>query len=137
QPAEAALLAGVPEDPSLYDPVAHPAEARARRNLVLRLMYRQEYLTSRQYRAAVRAPMPDPHDVSLPSSVSSAAPYFANYVRDQLVRQFGPRRAFSGGLHVKTTIDLGLQDIARNAVLSVLPSAEGPQAALVAMDAHT
>src|SRR5581483_4242809 len=38
---------------------------------------------------------------------------------------------------VKTTIDLGLQDIARNAVLSVLPSAEGPQAALVAMDAHT
>jgi penicillin-binding protein 1A len=137
QPAEAALLAGIPEDPSLYDPVAHPSEARARRNLVLRLMYQQQYLTYGQYRTALRAPMPDPHDVALPSSVGAPAPYFANYVRDQLVQEFGPRRAFSGGLHVKTTIDLGLQDIARRAILSVLPSADGPQAALVAMDAQT
>jgi len=137
QPAEAALLAGIPEDPSLYDPVAHPEAARARRNLVLQLMYQQEYLTYAQYRTALRAPMPNPKDVSLPSSVSAAAPYFANYVRDQLVQEFGTRKAFSGGLHVKTTIDLGLQDIARKAVLSVLPSPDGPQAALVAMNAQT
>ena len=49
-PAEAALLAGIPEDPSLYDPVAHPKLARARRNLVLRQMYLQHYLDAGQYR---------------------------------------------------------------------------------------
>jgi len=135
QPAEAALLAGIPEDPSLYDPVAHPAAARARRNLVLKLMYQQEYLTYAQYRRALHAPMPDPKDVSLPSTVGAGAPYFANYVRDQLVQEFGTRKAFSGGLHVKTTIDLGLQKLARQAILSVLPNQDGPQAALVAMRA--
>jgi len=134
QPAEAALLAGIPEDPSLYDPVAHPAEAKARRNLVLRQMYLQEYLTKGQYKASLRFKMPNPHDVQLPSSVSAQAPYFANYVRDQLVRQFGPRKAFSGGLHVKTSIDLGLQKIARDSVNAVLPSPYGPQGALVAID---
>ena len=41
KPAEAALLAGIPEDPSLWDPVAHPREAKARRNLVLRQLYAQ------------------------------------------------------------------------------------------------
>src|SRR5436190_13988697 len=48
-PAEAALLAGIPEDPSLYDPVAHPQAAKRRRNLVLHQMYVQGYLTNRQY----------------------------------------------------------------------------------------
>jgi penicillin-binding protein 1A len=134
QPAEAALLAGIPEDPSLWDPVAHPKEAKARRNLVLRQMYLQQYLSRGQYRASLRAKMPDPHDAQLPSSVSAQAPYFANYVREQLVGQFGPRKAFSGGLHVKTTIDLGLQKIARDTVQSVLPSPSGPQAALVTID---
>jgi penicillin-binding protein 1A len=136
QPAEAALLAGIPEDPSLYDPVTHPADAKARRRVVLKQMLQQRYLTWGQYRASLRFPMPDPRTVSLPSSVSAQAPYFANYVRDQLVNQFGPSKAFSGGLHVKTTIDLGLQKIARDAVQSVLPSPYGPQAALVAMDAQ-
>ncbi|HEV2591186.1 MAG TPA: PBP1A family penicillin-binding protein [Gaiellaceae bacterium] len=135
QPAEAALLAGIPEDPSLYDPVAHPAAAKARRNLVLFQLWQQHYLTRGQYRASLRVKMPDPHGVSLPSSVSAQAPYFANYVRDQLVQQFGSRKAFSGGLHVKTTIDLGLQKIARDAAQSVLPNPDGPADALVAIRA--
>jgi penicillin-binding protein 1A len=133
QPAEAALIAGIPEDPSLYDPVAHPQAAKARRNLVLLQMWKQHYLSRGQYKASLRFKMPNPHDVKLTSSVSAQAPYFANYVRDQLVHEFGPRRAFSGGLHVKTTIDLGLQKIARDAANSVLPSPYGPAAALVAM----
>ncbi|HET7573326.1 MAG TPA: biosynthetic peptidoglycan transglycosylase, partial [Gaiellaceae bacterium] len=49
KPAEAALLAGIPEDPSSYDPVAHPQAAKARRNLVLQLLYQQGYLTESQY----------------------------------------------------------------------------------------
>src|SRR5438874_522890 len=57
-PGEAALLAGIPEDPSLWDPVAHPKLARARRNLVLRQMFQQGYLDGTQYRRWVRRPLP-------------------------------------------------------------------------------
>jgi penicillin-binding protein 1A len=137
QPAEAALLAGIPADPSLYDPVAHPAASKARRNLVLLQMYQQHYLTYGQYHSSLRFPMPNPHHVRLPSSVGISAPYFSNYVRDQLVTEYGPQKALSGGLHVVTTLDTKLQDLARAAVNSVLPSATGPQAALVVMDART
>jgi penicillin-binding protein 1A len=135
KPAEAALLAGIPEDPSAYDPVAHPQAAKARRNLVLRLMYQQGYLTNSQYVNSLVYPMPDPEKVSLPATQGVAAPYFANYVKDQLVRQFGPRKAFGGGLKVTTTLDIGLQKLARDAIASVLPqNGTNPAAALVAID---
>ena len=60
KPAEAALLAGIPEDPSLWDPVAHPKLARARRNLVLKQLYLQHFLTTSQYVNSRVYPMPDP-----------------------------------------------------------------------------
>ncbi|MBV8079941.1 MAG: PBP1A family penicillin-binding protein, partial [Actinobacteria bacterium] len=136
-PAEAALLAGIPEDPSLWDPVDHPKLARARRNLVLEQMLLQGYLDGPQYRQALATPLPKPEDVRLPSTESLAAPYFANYVRDQLIGRFGAKRVLGGGLHVTTSIDLGLQQIARDAIAQVLPPSIGPDAALVAIDAQT
>ena len=90
KPAEAALLAGIPEDPSLWDPVAHPQAAKARRNLVLKQLYTQGYLTKSQYVNSLVYPMPDPAKVNLPSTQGVAAPYFANYVKDQLVHTLGP-----------------------------------------------
>jgi penicillin-binding protein 1A len=137
RPDEAALLAGIPEDPSLYDPVAHPSEALARRNLVLRLMFEQGYLSAGQYHYFRKEPMPKPEDVHLPSTQSGMAPYFANYVTDQLVRHYGTRGVFGGGKRVKTTIDLGLQRLAQQAIASALPPSVGPTAALVAIDPHT
>ena len=136
-PAQAALLAGIPEDPTLWDPVAHPKLARARRNLVLRQMLQQGYLDQPQYAAAVAAPMPKPQDVRLPSTQSLAAPFFANYVRDQLVQHYGAKQVLGGGMHVTTTIDLGLEKIARDAIAQELPPSVGPTAALVALDVQT
>ena len=132
---QAALLAGIPEDPSLYDPVAHPKTALARRALVLRLMLQQGLITRPQFRSASRAPMPSPHDVHL-SGVVGQAPYFGEYVKAQLLanRQIGPKRVYGGGLRVHTTIDLSLQRLARDAIDKWLPSPDGPQAALVAID---
>jgi penicillin-binding protein 1A len=132
---QAALLAGIPEDPSLYDPVAHPRTAEARRTTVLRLMLQQEIITSGQFRAASHAPMPSPRDVHL-SGVVGQAPYFGEYVKSQLLanKQIGPKRVYGGGLRVHTTIDLGLQKIARAAIDKWLPSTDGPQAALVAIN---
>jgi penicillin-binding protein 1A len=137
KPAEAALLAGIPEDPSLWDPVAHPKAARSRRNLVLRQLYAQGYLTQSQFVNSLVYPMPDPTKVTLPSTQGVAAPYFANYVKDQLVKHYGPSKTFGGGLRVKTTLDTRLQQTARDAIKSVLPTDSGPTAALVAIDVRT
>ncbi len=136
-PAEAALLAGIPEDPSLWDPVTHPKLARARRDFVLGQLLQQQYLTQQQYVSAVAAPMPNPAHVYLPSTQGAAAPYFADYVRDQLISTLGPQRTLGGGLKVKTTLDVNLQQDARDAIASVLPPSLGPAAALVAIDAKT
>ncbi len=136
-PAEAALLAGIPGEPSLYDPVAHPRIALARRNLVLRLMLQQHYLGRAQFEHAIKTPLPKPQAVRLPATQSAAAPYFANYVTDQLVRKFHTRGVYGGGLRVRTTIDLKLQRFARDAIAKVLPPQIGPTAALVSLDANT
>jgi penicillin-binding protein 1A len=132
---QAALLAGIPEDPSLYDPVAHPKTAKARRTVVLRLMLQQQIISPAQFRSAARAPMPNPHDIHL-SGVVGQAPYFGEYVKAQLLanKQIGPKRVYGGGLRVHTTIDLNLQRLAREAIDKWLPSTDGPQAALVAID---
>src|SRR5439155_13646386 len=132
---EAALLAGIPEDPSLWDPVAHPQAARDRRNVVLQQMLAQGDISRSEYDAARATALPKAQDVRLPGT-RGQAPYFTNYVVKQLVdsKRFGPHRVYGGGLHVTTTIDLGLQKLAQAAVAKVLPNESGPAAALVALD---
>jgi penicillin-binding protein 1A len=134
--AEAALLAGIPADPSLYDPAASPRSAKLRRAHVLNLMYEQGKITRADLREASAAELPAAEDIRLPGT-QGPAPYFLNYVKDELVRQFGAGRVFGGGLHVTTSIDLDLQERAREAVDKVLPSPNGPAAALVALDPKT
>ena len=130
---EAALLAGIPEDPSLYDPVTHPQSARARRATVLDLMLQQRVITPGQFRAAAKAPMPRPQDVHL-SGVQGQVPYFGEYVKEQLIDRFGASKVFGSGFRVYTTINLRLQQLARDAVQKTLPSPDGPQAAVVAIN---
>ncbi len=130
---EAALLAGIPEDPTLYDPVAHPQSARARRAVVLALMLQQHVITPTEFRSATNAPMPRPQDVHL-SGVQGQVPYFGEYVKEQLIDRFGASKVFGSGYRVYTTINLHLQELARAAVQKILPSATGPQAALVAIN---
>jgi penicillin-binding protein 1A len=134
--AEAALLAGIPSDPSLYDPVTNPKQAEARRRLVLGLMLEQGKITRRDYERANESPLPRPEDVRLPGT-RGKAPYFLNYVKDQLVDHYGAGRVFGGGLRVTTTIDLALQERARDAIEKVLANPEGPAAALVAIEPAT
>src|SRR5205807_8014531 len=85
---------------------------------------------------AERAPLPRPQDVRLPG-IQGPAPYFANYVKQQLISKYGTRRVFGGGLNVQTTIDLRLQRLARKAIESVLTDPNGPSAALVAIRPRT
>ncbi len=133
---EAALLAGIPSSPALYDPVQHPAAARQRRAYVLDQLHEQGRITAAERRKANATPLPKPEDVGLPGT-RGPAPYFVNYVTDQLVAQYRAERVFGGGLEVTTTIDLDLQEKAREAIEKVLRRPDGPAAALVAIDPRT
>ncbi|MBA2385199.1 MAG: PBP1A family penicillin-binding protein [Actinobacteria bacterium] len=130
---EAALLAGIPADPSRYDPVANPQAAMARRRTVLRAMLEEAKITPAQYAEAVAVPLPEPENVRLPGT-EGPAQYFVNYVKQQLIAHYGSAEVFGGGLRVTTTIDLELQDAARKAISKWLTDPEGPSAALVAID---
>jgi penicillin-binding protein 1A len=134
--AEAALLAGIPTSPSTYDPVQHPAAALERRAYVLDQLLDQGRIAPTELRSANATPLPKPEDVRLPGT-RGPAPYFVNYVTDQLVWKYGAERVFGGGLEVTTTIDLELQDKAREAIQKVLTNPDGPAAALVAIDPRT
>jgi penicillin-binding protein 1A len=134
--SEAALLAGLPADPSRYDPVTNPRAAKLRRRLVLRLMFEQGTITAEERRLARTAALPSPADVKLPG-VRGAAGYFANYVKQQLVDEYGSGEVFGAGLDVTTTIDLGLQKLAHESIARVLTEEEGPEAALVAIKPRT
>ena len=131
--AEAALLAGIPSDPSQYDPVANPRAARERRDVVLKALLDQGDLTRAQYLNASRAKLPRPDDIHL-SGQRGPAPYFTNYVEQQLIDRYGSGRVFGGGLHVKSTIDLNVQRFARQSITKWLTKPDGPSAALVAVD---
>ena len=128
--AQAALLAGLPEDPSGYSPIYDPADALARRDLVLQDMAKQGYITAAQERTARKARL---HVFrTTPPGVLPAAAYFVDYVEQQLVTRYGARETFEGGLRVTTTLDLRMQQDALKAMKGTLPA--GPAGALVSID---
>jgi penicillin-binding protein 1A len=133
---QAALLAGIPADPSRYDPVTNPKTAKARRLEVLKTMFAQGEISATDLQRANRAPLPKASDVRLPG-IEGPAPYFVNYVKQQLIEQYGTRRVFGGGLDVQSTIDLRLQKLARQAIETVLKEPNGPSAALVTIRPST
>lgn len=135
-PAEAAMLAGIIQSPSGNDPVAHPKAALDRRNVVLKKMLQQGHLRPMDYRDAVRVPVPT-RDQVRPPSIASKTPYFASWVRQQLVDKYGARKAFEGGLKVQTTIDLDLQKAAEQSIKNYLGNPEGPTASMVVIDNKT
>jgi penicillin-binding protein 1A len=146
-PWEAALLAGMVANPSAFDPIAHPKAAKERRNLVLNDMLQQRYIFRQQYDQGVLQPLPTASDIEQPAE-PAAAPYFTSWLRPQILSAMGldhgvsPRvaeyRAYYGGLKIRTTLDLKMQEAAEQAVSSNLPSGSGlPGASLVAIDNKT
>jgi penicillin-binding protein 1A len=131
---QAALLAGLPQAPSSYDPVQHPSDALARRNEVLAAMLKHGYISQEQFDAAVAAPLG-----LKPGTLYSAQrhPNFFGWATQQLVARFGQRRVEAGGLQVRTTLDPKMQTAARTAAASVLLQKTDPAAALVAIDPRT
>ena len=131
---QAALLAGLPQAPTLYDPFARPAEALGRRNEVLRAMAGAGLISPARYAAAAARPLG-----LKPGRLYTEIrhPNFFGYVEQQLVSHFGRRRVQSGGLQIDTTLDPHLQVLAQDAVQGVLRDPKDPAAALVAIDPAT
>jgi penicillin-binding protein 1A len=128
---EAALLAGLPQAPSEYNPLLNPALAKARRNDVLRQMAKLGYVSHERAAAAMAS--------GLRANPSSGyfvhrQPYFFDYVENQLIERLGVNTVRRGGLDVQTTIDPDLQRVGLDALRSALPYSTDPASALVSID---
>lgn len=141
--SEAALIAGVIQSPSQHSPFVNAERAKERRNVVLNAMAEADFITRD---AATRA-QSDPIIV-VTRSVDNEAPYFVDYLGEQLQEQFPGITQRTGALDVYTTLDLNLQRYAQQAVQAGLARVDdtlsrrrrkpGPaQAALVAINPRT
>jgi penicillin-binding protein 1A len=128
---EAALLAGLPQAPSRYNPFNNPDGARQRRREVLDAMVEARYITPAEAEEAKAAPLG-----VKPNSyyANRREPFVFDYVKEQLIRRYGPEVVRQGGLKVFTTIDLRLQDAARAAIAQNLPYPDDPASAVVTVD---
>ena len=147
QPWQSAQLAGMISSPAQFDPIAHPHAALTRRNAVLRDMLQQHDISPEQYQASSTQPLPTANDLQQPAE-PSAAPYFTRWLRPQILRAMGlghgvsasvaEYRAFYGGLKIHTSLDMGIQQAADQAVEQTLPYSSGqPTVSLVSIDNKT
>ena len=128
---QAALLAGLPQAPSEYNPILNPGAAKARRNQVLRQMDKLGYVAHDRAEAAARGGLR--LDVSK-DYFEHRQPYFFDYVEDELIGEYGVDTVRRGGLEVETTIDPELQEVGLEAMRSALPYSTDPSSALVSID---
>jgi len=129
--AEAALLAGLPQSPVLWDPYLHPEAALSRRSVVLDLMVREGYITAETADRARAEPLN-----LRPQAYEIKAPHFVMYVRQLLEQQYGTG-LYRSGLQVYTTLDLTMQTAAEKAArehIATLKAQDATNAAVLAMD---
>jgi penicillin-binding protein 1A len=118
---QAALLAGLPQAPSEYNPVLHPRAALARRNEVLSKMSELGFVSAARARRAKRRRLA----LNLNRGYfTKRQPYFFDYVENELIER----------LKVYTTVEPRLQDVALETMRSTLPYPEDPASALVSID---
>ncbi len=130
---QSALLAGVIKSPGRYSPYLEPEAAKNRRDTVLAQMRDQGLIDSAEYTEAVDAPV----KVAGLKPRANAAPYFVEWIKEQLVTEFGERAVYRGGLTVETTLDLKMQRAAQAAVKGALDKKGDPSAAIVAVKPGT
>jgi penicillin-binding protein 1A len=131
---ESALLAGIPQSPSLYNPLQNPRGALNRRNDVLDHMADQGYISDGE--AATTKAMPletNPGD----QYSRIREPYFFDFVEQQLIERYGVNTVRQGGLKVYTTVFPELQEAARAAIENNLYYSTDPSAAVVSIDPKT
>ena len=132
---EAALLAGLPQAPSQYNPFRNPTAALERRNEVLQKMAENDFITLAEAESASSQPLA--LEPGIDRYTTRREPYFFDYVEEQLIEEYGVGAYRRGGLKIHTTIDPELQDAGRAAIRSHLPYSTDPSSAIVAIDPAT
>jgi penicillin-binding protein 1C len=128
---QAALLAGLPAAPTEYSPFGlHPQMAYERQHEVIRRMIEDHYISEEDGKKALAEKIQ-----FVSPRVSIRAPHFVMYIKDYLENTYGPRMVERGGLRVKTSLDINMQDkaqeIVQNQIKSLTPLRVGNGAALV------
>ena len=125
-PDEVALLAGLPQAPSQYDPYVHPEDAKYRRNIVLGIMKDANIISAADYAKYKDVPFAYVDNVKKTSggaqktavaSVDYKFPYFVDYVIEELESNYhlSEDQIFNGGLQIYTTVDPKIQTEAEKA----------------------
>jgi penicillin-binding protein 1A len=128
---QAALLAGLPQAPSEYNPILHPEEALRRRDAVLAKMANLGYLSPARARQAEQRGLG--LDVS-GSYFAHREPFFFDYVEHELIERYGAKTVRDGGIEAYTTLQPRLQAVGLEAMRSALPYSTDPSSALVSID---
>ncbi|HVV90223.1 MAG TPA: transglycosylase domain-containing protein [Solirubrobacterales bacterium] len=129
--AQLAMLAGLPQAPSEYNPLLNPRAAKARRNEVLRKMAKLGYLPPARARALERRGLGLDVDHGF---FAHREPYFFDYVEHLLIQHYGAREVRRGGLQVHTTLSPELQRVGRAAIAETLYEPTDPASAFVSID---
>jgi penicillin-binding protein 1A len=132
--AQIALLAGLPQAPSEYNPFLYPKLAKWRRGEVLRAMRQSGYITPAEEQQAQNAPLGvKANDIYQ----DVRQPYVVDYVKQQLVKILGQGKVDKGGLKVYTTINLADQKYAAEAIAANEDHPGDPATSLVSIDPST
>jgi penicillin-binding protein 1A len=128
---EAALLAGLTQAPSQYNPFRNPQAAVERRNEVLKKMLDIGYISKAAYEHAAAQGV---HLKRGRRYEQRREPYFFDYMQEKLIERYGVGVVRRGGLRIHTTINPKMQDQAREAINSYYADPAGPSSAIVAID---
>jgi penicillin-binding protein 1B len=134
---EIATLVGMVKGPSFYHPIRHTARTLERRNLVLRILFDAQYMSSTEYQAALNQPLVTS---SSPSLASGQHPAFMDKVRDELYSVVPVAETRLSGVKVFTTLDINAQRRAEAALTNTIAKQEKArnlpnlQAAMVVTD---
>src|SRR5262245_43648054 len=109
---EAALLAGLPQNPGRLSPVDHADKAKERRAHVLRRMVEEKYVSATEADQAAETPL----GLHVKKDPPTIAPHFLEEVRKYLEREYGSQRIYQGGLKVYTTLDPSMQRMANQSL---------------------
>ena len=130
---EAALLAGLPQAPTDYNPFLNPDGAKARRADVLKAMYDEDYVSRGKYQRALGDGLGLERGFGYEVREEQ---YFFDFVQEELIDRYGVESVRQGGLEVHTTLDRELQAAAEQAIVDQ-HTTPGAAAALVSTDADT
>jgi penicillin-binding protein 1A len=130
--AESALLAGLPQAPSQYNPFQNPQAALERRNDVLDAMAKNGYISEERALKTMEKGLGLSRGTNI--YTRKREPYFFDYVEQLLIEKYGAAVYRQGGLKIHTTIDPKMQEQGRQAINQYLGQSGDPSTAVVSIE---